>query len=65
MQVIIIDRRLQGVDLFIYKDVVELLLDHSGIDFNTTDDDGKTAFMLACQRGHQDVVQLLESKINL
>ena len=50
-----------------YKDVVELLLNHSnsGIEFNARDHDGKTAFMLACKRCHQDIVQLLESKINL
>ena len=44
-----------------WKDVVQLLLNHSEriIELNPKDDLGVTAFMLACENGHKDVVQLL------
>ena len=43
-----------------HKDVVQLLLDHSGrIELNARDNDGWTAFMWACFNGHKDVVKLL------
>ena len=43
-----------------YKDVVQLLLDHSErFDLNARDNEGWTAFMIACKHGHKDVVQLL------
>ena len=43
-----------------YKDVVELLLNHSKrIDVNARDFNGMTSFMWACQNGHTDVVKLL------
>ena len=42
------------------KDVVKLLLDHSDIDLNAEDNTGRTALMIASQRGHQDIVQMLE-----
>ena len=46
---------------FGWKDVVQLLLNHSEriIELNPKDDLGVTAFMLACENGHKDVVQLL------
>ena len=45
-----------------HKDVVKLLLDHSGsgdINFNAKNSVGSTGFMLACKKGCKDVVQLL------
>ena len=45
-----------------HKDVVQLLIDHSGIDLNVRDNTGRTALMIANQRGLQDIVHLLESK---
>lgn len=45
-----------------WKDVVELLLNHSKsqqIDLNHRNNQGYTAFMSACQSGQMDVVELL------
>ena len=39
--------------------IVEILLSHSGIDFNIRDTSGRTAFLLACIYGHRDIVELL------
>ena len=49
------------------KEVVQLLLNYpnSGIEFNARDDNGHTAFVLAYINGQNDIVQLLESKLNL
>ena len=44
------------------KDVVKLLLDNSDIDLNVEDYAGRTALTIASQRGHQDIVQLLNHK---
>ena len=45
----------------------ELLLDRSdpSIDLNAKNDSGETANMIACQSGHQDIVQLIKSKLTL
>ena len=45
-----------------HKDVVQLLMDHSGIDLNVRDNTGRTALMIASQRGDNDIVHLLKSK---
>lgn len=39
--------------------VVETLLSFPGIDINLKDNDGGTAFTLACSKGHSKVVNLL------
>ena len=46
------------------NNVVQLLLDHLGesIDLNIKNNNGETAMMIASHRGHQDIVQLIESK---
>ena len=36
-----------------------VLLDNTDIELNSRDNDGETAFMLACRFGQKDVVQLL------
>ena len=53
------------------KDVVKLLLDHyERIDLNTRDDDlngeshAYTALMIAHRKGHQDIVQMVKSKLS-
>ena len=47
--------------------VVRLLLEHSdqSIDFNARDEEGMTAFLLAAENGHNDIVKLLESKLSI
>ena len=48
-----------------HKDVVQLLLDHSEIiELKARSINGKTALMIAQQRGHQDIVQLIKAKLN-
>ena len=49
------------------KEVVQVLLNYpnSGIEFNARDISGYTAFVLGYQNGQNDIVQLLESKLNL
>ena len=43
-----------------HKDVVQLLLDHSGrIELNARNNSRNNALMLACINGHEDVVKLL------
>ena len=37
---------------------VKLLLDHINIDLNAKSNNGRTAFMLACMKGHHNVVKL-------
>ena len=44
-----------------HKDIVIMLLAHSDrIDLNATDNSGKTALMIACQYGHQNIINLLD-----
>ena len=45
----------------------ELLLDRSdpSIDLNARNNCGETAHMIACRSGHQNIVQLIESKVTL
>ena len=38
------------------KNAVQLLLHHSDIDLNITDNAGRTALMIASQSGNQDIV---------
>ena len=44
-----------------HKDVVQSLLEHSDprIDLIGKDNNGRTALMIASQRGHQDIAQLI------
>ena len=45
-------------------DVVKFLLEHSeGIELNVRNNNGDTALMIAYQGGHQDIIQLIQSKI--
>ena len=39
------------------KYVGKLLLNHENIEFNARDHYGQTAFMLACQDGHEETAQ--------
>ena len=49
-----------------HKDVVKLLLDHSErFDLNAKDINGNTALMIASQKGYQDIVQLIKTKLNM
>ena len=50
-----------------HKDVVKLFLEHpdASIDLNAKTDSGETALMFAFQRGHEDIVQLIKSKLTL
>ena len=46
------------------KDVVQVFLDNSKrIDLNVKDNDGRTALMIASQKGRQDIVQLIKAKL--
>ena len=50
-----------------HTEVVKLIIQHPNkklIDFKAKNDAGKTAFDLACDRGHHDIITMLnESKI--
>ena len=37
----------------------EFIEAHSGIDLNVRDNTGRTALMIASQRGHEDIVRML------
>ena len=42
-----------------HKNIVQLFMDHSGIDLNVRDNTGRTALMIASQRGREDIVRML------
>ena len=46
-------------------DTVKLLLNDDRIDCEAKDDDGKTAFMLACSSGKTDVVKYAVAPANV
>ena len=41
-------------------DLVKSILGQ-GIDFNAEGEDGKTALMLACEKGHEEIVEYLKN----
>ena len=50
----------------VHKDVVKLFLHHSErIELNARGNNGETAFMIACEFGHKEVVQLLLENSNI